>query len=180
MKKIIILVLISVLLVGCGNGDNTSDAPNTPKQIVANVEAHVDDDGGELNEFVFETKEVAIAMNAEVAPIVEKLGDSKGYFEAESCAFQGMEKTYTFDGFDLYTYEIDGIDSVASISFLDDNVKTKEGVYLYSSLEEILDAYGDDYEENLGLYTYVLGDSKLNFLIDNNEVVAIDYIAVTE
>ena len=75
---------------------------------------------------------------------------------------------------------IDGVDSVASISFLDDSVKTQEGIYLYSSLDDMIDAYGDDYEESLGLYTYVQGDSELAFLVDNDEVVSIEYIAVTE
>ena len=31
-------------------------------------------------------------MNQEVAPIIEKLGDSKEYFEAEHCALPGLEK----------------------------------------------------------------------------------------
>lgn len=180
MKKtcfILMIAILSVSLVACGGGDNT---PNQPQQTGNTISDPVDHNDDESNGYIFETKDVEIAMNAEVAPILEKLGDSKEYFEAESCAFQGMEKTYTYDGFQLYTYEIEGVDSVASISFLDDSVKTKEGIYLYSSLEEVLEAYGDEYEESLGLYTYILEDSKLSFLIDNEEVVSIEYIAITE
>ena len=177
MKKICLLILMSVLLVGCSGGETTPNNKSTDQ--VNNVSDNVNEDDV-VESYVFETNGVEIAMNAEVTPIIEKLGESKEFFEAESCAFQGMEKTYTYNGFDLYTYEIDGVDSVASISFLDDSVKTQEGIYLYSSLDEVIDAYGDDYEESPGLYTYELGDSKLTFLIENDEVVSIEYIAITE
>lgn len=182
MKKIFLLFLIAILLVGCGNeGSPPKDSnPESANNIVDDASDDVDEDEEGIEAYVFETKGVEIAMNAQVAPIIESLGEYKEFFEAESCAFQGMEKTYTYDGFDLYTYEIDGVDSVASISFLDDSVKTQEGIYLYSSLDDMIDAYGDDYEESLGLYTYVQGDSELAFLVDNDEVVSIEYIAVTE
>ncbi|MDR7870516.1 MAG: hypothetical protein RIN55_06645 [Tissierellaceae bacterium] len=177
MKKIWLLLLLSVFLVGCSGGETAGN--NTPVEPVNSVSEDINE--VELAEtYVFVANGVEIAMNAEVTPVLEKLGESKEYFEAESCAFQGMERTYTYDGFELYTYEIDGVDSVASISFLDDSVKTQEGIYLFSTLDEVLDAYGDNYEENLGLYTYVQGDSKLTFLVDNDEVVSIEYIAITE
>lgn len=178
MKKICLILIISILLVGCSGGD--SDTPNTPETPASGVNGDPSPGDVEDTGYIFETKDIEIAMNSEVAPIIGKLGDSKEYFEAEHCALPGLEKTYTFDGFELYTYEIEGVDSVASISFLDDSVKTKEGIYLYSSLDDVIEAYGDDYEQKLGLYTYESGDCKLSFLIEDEEVVSIEYIAITD
>lgn len=177
MKKISIILIILIMLTACSGGNNTSSTPNEP---VDNVNENGSDDNLVSDGFVFETNGVEIAMNQEVAPIIEKLGDSKEYFEAEHCALPGLEKTYTYNGFELYTYEKNGVDSVSSILFLDDSVKTKEGIYLYSSLDDVLEAYGDDYEQKLDLYIYERGDSQLCFLIEDGEVTSIEYIAITE
>ena len=91
-----------------------------------------------------------------------------------------MDKVYTYSGFELHTYEIDGVDYVASILFLDDSVSTKEGIYLYCSLDDVLSAYGDSYTKGLGLYTYELDKSQISFLIENDEVVSIEYNMATE
>lgn len=68
-------------------------------------------------------------MNEKAAPILEKLGEPMEYFEAESCAFEGLDKIYTYSGFELHTYEMKGTDYVASVMFLDDSVSTKK-VYI--------------------------------------------------
>ncbi|HOB20752.1 MAG TPA: hypothetical protein PK830_09300 [Candidatus Atribacteria bacterium] len=174
MKKIIsIMLLLALLVAGCAGGaaGNNNDNNNGDKNYNGN---------GKVDGYVFETGGAVIAMNAEVAPIVEKLGEPLEYFEAESCAFQGMEKIYTYSGFEIKTYEIDGVDCVLSVTLLDDSVKTKEGIYLSSSLTDVLEAYGDDYTEGFGLYTYTKGNSELSFLVENDEVVSIEYKARTE
>ena len=73
MKKILILVLISVLMVGCSSGESTPEATKTPEKQVANVEADLVDESHESQEYVFETKGVTIAVNAQVAPILDDL-----------------------------------------------------------------------------------------------------------
>ena len=172
MKKLIVLFLVLIfVLVGCSTTETTAPAPTTPGQ---NTE---DNRTSEENEFVFEVNGISIPMHAEAAPILEKLGGSQEYFEAESCAIPGLEKTYSFDGFDLYTYEIEGVDYIAAITILDDTVATKEGVYLYDNKDAVLQTYGDKYAKKLDLYTYTLSKSELAFLIENDEVVSIEYTA---
>lgn len=179
------MIVLNLLIVGCNKStevnkdvyqDHQTEKINTEKEVAASEPIKE----AEEVSYVFEIEGIEIAMHAEVAPILKRLGESMAFFEAESCAYQGMEKIYTYNGFELYTYEIDGIDYVASVIFLDDTVTTKEGVYLYMTLEQVVDAYGDDYTENLGLYTYELQEGTISFLIDNNEVVSIEYIAIRE
>lgn len=181
MKKIGLVIVISFLiLVGCSNEEKLPVAPDDTSTNTSTTQTTDTIDEKEEEGYVFENKDTIIAMNAEVAPILNSLGDAMDLFEAESCAFQGMERVYTYSGFELHTYEMDGIDYVSAIIFLDDSVSTKEGIYLYSSLEDVLEAYGEDYTQNLGLYVYEKGKSKLSFLIEDDEVVSIEYMAIND
>jgi hypothetical protein len=168
MKRLCVILVFALFLTGCGgaqpidSGSVENGGNNGPKG------------------YVFETGGVVIAMHAEVEPILQKLGEAMEYFEAESCAFQGMEKVYTYSGFELHTYEMDGVDYVAAVVFLDDSVSTKEGVYLFSSLEDMLEAYGDGYTKTNDMYSYDLDGSRLSFLVENEEVTSIEYLAVPQ
>ncbi|HZX21347.1 MAG TPA: hypothetical protein VFF25_03035 [Clostridia bacterium] len=177
----LLLLILIILLTGCGGKENTSKGLDTNKDngVQADLPKKPDNDK-EFKGYVFEHNGIIIAMNEKAAPIVERLGEPTEYFEAESCAFEGLDKIYTYGGFELHTYEMNGIDYVASVMFLDDSVATRKGVYLYCDLDDVLSMYGSDYTKNLGLYTYKLDKSKISFLIENDKVVSIEYIAVTE
>ncbi len=167
MKKIGLILVLLLVLTGCGGEP-------TPGDGVASGEV----DGTAQGGYVFEVDGITIAMHDKVAPILQGLGDAMEYFEAESCAFQGMERVYTYSGFELHTYEMDGIDYVAAIVFLDDSVTTKEGLYLFAKLEDVLAAYGDDYTKVNDMYSYNLGRCQLSFLIEDDEVIFIEYLAI--
>lgn len=182
MKKIgLLLIVLILLLTGCGGGENASgnlDDNGDNSMPVGSIN-ELDDDK-ESKGYVFEYNGTTIAMNEKAESILEDLGEPIDYFEAESCAFEGLDKIYTYSGFELNTYEIDGVDYVASVLLLDDSVSTKEGIYLYSNLNDVLSTYGNNYTKNLGMYTYELNKSKISFLIENDEVVSIEYTAITE
>ena len=182
MKKLsLFLVVVILLLGGCGNEKSTAaDTGNSSSKNVATGTSKASDDASKAKGYVFENKGIIIAMNAEVAPVIKSLGKAKEYFEAPSCAFQGLDKTYTYSGFELHTYEIDKIDYVASVIFLDDSVNTKEGISLNADKKDILKAYGDKFTEKAGSYIYELDKSKITFLFENDKVTSIEYMAITE
>jgi len=175
MKKIkrvsILLLAVFMLLAGCSNATDNTGTGNVPQGQQGSSE-------GSEPGFVFEAKGVTIAMNAKVEPIISKLGEPQNYFEADSCAIEGKEKVYTYNGFEIHTYEIGGVDYVLSVVFLDDSVSTKEGLYLYSDLDSMLKAYGENYTKNNNQYTYTSGKSQLNFIVENDEVASIEYMAI--
>ena len=182
MKKVgLLLMVLILLLTGCGGEKNTSKDLNGNKGGNEPVEStEKPDDEEKTEEYVFEYKGITIAMNEKAAPILGRLGEPLDYFEAESCAFEGLDKIYTYSGFEIHTYEIEGVDHVAAVMFLDDSVSTKEGAYLYSGLDDVLSKYGNNYVKDLGLYTYELNKSKISFLVEDDEVVSIEYNAITE
>lgn len=128
--------------------------------------------------YVFSYQGTEIPMNAPAAPIVEKLGEALSYFEAESCAFQGIDRTYTYSGIQINTYPLEETDYISSVLFTDDSVSTPEGLEIGSSREDMIAAYGEDYVEEYGQYTYTKGDSQISILLEDGTVTAIEYLAV--
>jgi hypothetical protein len=63
---------------------------------------------------------------------------------------------------------------------MDDSVATDKGIYIGASLEEVIAAYGDGYTEESGEYIYTLGESTLNFLLEDDYVSAITYYALVD
>lgn len=161
MKKIILLislVTIMTLFVGC----NTSSYVATDKK----------------SNFAININNVEITMHKEASKIIEALGTSKEYFESESCAFPGLDKVYTYNSFEISTYPKNNVDYISGVFLLDDTVSTKEGVYLYQSIEDMKRAYGENYKEANGVYTYTKGKSQISFMIKEDKIIQIEYLAL--
>lgn len=164
MKKIFgfaaALIALMFVLTACGSDDSAS--------------------GSETGAgYEFKANGVTVAMNAKAADLVDKLGEYE-YFEAPSCAFQGLDKTYTYAGFELVTYEIDKVDHVLSVSLRDDSLTTPEGVTIGSSLEDMKKAYGEGFTQEGNSYKYTKGKSILSFIVENGAVTSIEYKTDTE
>ncbi len=178
MKKGMILLLAVILLfTGCGSKKEVIQekeaAASTAKE---STEASKTTTEG----FSFQYNEVTIPMNVDVAPIIEALGESNDYFEAASCAFQGLDKIYYYSGFELGTYPNGDKDYVSYVTLLDDSVTTDKGVYVGSALEEVTAAYGSEYTVEGSSYVYRLGETKLTFIVEEEVVTQITYYAIVE
>ena len=189
MRKLLIIILfISVIFTACGSKDNTTDNSNNDNQPVqeeTQTEEKQSDESQKQQQqepsgYAFEYNGVKIYMNTDVAPVIEALGEPLQYFEAESCAFKGLDKTYTYAGFEITTYPLDGKDYISSLYLMDDSVSTPEGIYIGSTVDDMLEAYGNDYEEASGSYTYTKGESKLQFIVSDDEIISITYLAIVE
>ena len=194
MKKsmmTMILMTAALSMAGCGSGSgagSTTAAKTEATETTAvessqaaetTAEASESAKEAEITGFTFIAGDTVIAMNADAAPILEELGEWENYVETTSCAFKGLDKTYSYPGFDLYTYPLDGKDNVNSVYFVDDTVSTPEGIHIGSTKEEMEAAYGTDYEEEFGAYTYTKDKSKLQFLVTDGVIDSVEYTAIT-
>ena len=130
--------------------------------------------------FSFRLSDTIIAMDENISYVITEVGEPQNVFEAPSCAFEGMDRIYEFPGgIQIFTYEKDGSDHIHTIAIVDDtdlSIRTIEGgIRMGSSLQDVLDAYGDDYYHEADMYTYTRGLTKLSFFIEDDMVVAITY-----
>ena len=175
MKKLgILLVLIMVILTACGGDDKVPNDSNN------GVDDSNSQDVSTADGFKFKYNGVTVPMNVDAEPVINNLGESLDYFEAASCAFQGLDKIFYYSGFELSTYPQGEKDFISSVNLLDDTVATEEGIYLGSSMDDVIDAYGEDYSNENDFYTYTKDDSQLTFVIENDVVTAITYAAIVE
>jgi hypothetical protein len=199
-----ILISIPVLLaffalIACGNGDNgsendsqlppleveTATAPvdnAEPAELPINNEPNQTDDLAEADQpqappyFAYKHDDVLIEMNQNINYVTGRLGEPQGIFEAPSCAFDGTDRIFSYPGIQIYTYPVGDEDFIHTIGFFDDSIRTTEGgIRLGSNIQAALDAYGNDYEYESGMYTFTRGLTVLEFLTDNDVIMGISY-----
>ena len=167
MKKIIFFALTFLfllwLLPACTNGTGEPDKPNEGK-------TETETDG-----FAFIYKDESVHMGEDMQDVLTKWGEPRKMFETQSCAFEGMDRIFSYPGFEVHTYPDGDKDFVQVINFKDDSIATPEGVYLGSSLSDMLAAYGGNYQQELSQYTYEKGTAQLSFIIEDGVVEAIKY-----
>lgn len=125
--------------------------------------------------YVFRSGDVVIEMDADAAPVLEKLGEPNSYFEAPSCAFEGVDKMYTYGSFELDTYPTGDKDFISAVIFKDDSITTPEGIGIGDSREKLTEAYGGEGTEELGMTVYRKDDMKLCFIFQEDSIASIEY-----
>lgn len=138
--------------------------------------APVQSNNTSLDDYVFEYKGVKIAPDMNTNEFLAALGDPLHYYEVKSCAFEGMDKIYTYTSFEISTYPNGTNDLVSSIYFKDDTVTTQEGAYLGMAKSDVLALYGSNYIESAGAYVYSKGGMELHFIFDGETLASIEYV----
>ena len=165
MKKIVVCLLFSlVVFMGCKNSD--------VKQVNENIKK-VDK---VTDTYVFSNNNQEIAIGEEFSK--DKLGKEVKYSETASCAFEGIDKIYTYDHFELTTYPKDNKDVVGNIYFLDNTVSTKEGVAIDDSIDKVIEKYGSNYTQEGTLFKYTKNDMELKFIVEDDKVTSIEYAMI--
>lgn len=125
--------------------------------------------------YAFQIKDASISIDQDMTEVLDALGEANSYFEAASCAFEGLDKTYTYSGFVITTRPDGDKDYVNSILLTDDSVTTAEGIYIGSSQADVQAAYGEANVEN-DVIQYTLDNTTLNFILKDGAVISIEYI----
>lgn len=179
MKKWKLLMVSAALVLSfaaCG-GDAGSNADDGESKAEENVPADSSKEESAKG-FVFVYQDVTVSIDALAAPVVDALGEPASYFEAASCAFEGLDKMYTYNSVEIDTYpDENGVDRISNIILKDDMVETPEGVCLFETKADMIAAYGENYKDENGLLVYEKDGMKLCFILDGDEIISIEYMS---
>lgn len=168
MKKIIAFLLAAMMLFAlcaCGDDSETSDKNNENESYKP--------DYGEL---YYEADGLKFGIMDYADEVLATLGEPDGTFESESCAYQGKDYFYYYDGFEIMANEIDGNMRITGITVADDTVQNPQGVKIGMDIEEALSLMGDGYTQSGAVYKYIVGSTLLMLKAgDDNCVSAIEY-----
>ena len=190
MKKKILSIMLGaavVMTLAACSGDDADTAPvvlsggETAQTEAAEGGSDTADGTGDTaaaDAFVFTYNGIAIPMNAPADAVIEQLGDGYTYFEAPSCAYEGMDKVYTYNSIVVRSYTMDGVDYIAAVELKDDTVQTAEGIRIGATEEEVRAAYGEDGNEGTSGIEYTKGDSFISFIFEDGRTIAITYTAI--
>ena len=120
----------------------------------------------------YDGKTLRLEMNADELKTL--LGEPTSYFESESCAFQGLDKVYTYGGLIISTFPENGHDYILSMDLRDDSVETAEGVYIGQPVGRVAEVYSDVSEENDAL-TVRKGGTVITFFTSGGLISGITY-----
>ena len=102
-KKSLMLAAVltaGVMMAACGSASTLPD--NSQEKPVASQQTE--------SKYSFELKGIELKTDGDLTEYTSKLGEpSGGYYEAKSCAFEGMDKFYYYDSVTLQGYQKDGI-----------------------------------------------------------------------
>lgn len=167
---VVMFMMTGLTMAACGGNNDGTQKMETESAAME-----------QENSYVFEVNGVSMEINGDVTDYVAKLKEpSGGTYEAKSCAFEGLDKFWYYDGFTLQAYQSNGGDFLYSITFDDDTVKTKEGIKIGDKWTDAVKAYGDGYKSDKGMYYYESDGMQLQFIVKDDCITNIMYVLVIQ
>ena len=137
-KAIIIVVIVVLLLIGI--------------VIACSLKTNKEENStSKTFSMIYKGVEVLPGTKFDESQIKEKADFS----EIPSCAFSGTDKVYTYEDIEIIVAQIDNIDKVYSVYFINDLAQTGEEVKISDNKQKMIETYGEDYKLSMGnKYTY--------------------------
>ena len=146
MKKRTALLLAALLCVsflsGCGAKTETAEPVHRPGTFSAT----------DLYLVIGETKYVC---DGEVTDLLKAFGDGYDYSEGMSCAYDGMDKVFTYPELDVYTRPAGEKDLVTELCAYS-GVTCSAGLTIGASADAVRQAYGEPTDATSRLLRYVI------------------------
>lgn len=176
------VVMSSAVMMACGQEDEVKVVNKLPQNNTGETQDDKESektDNVKLTGYIFNvqvgSENVSVTTDIEMADVLDELGEAASYFESASCAFEGLDKVYTYDHFRIETYPDGDKDIISSIVLLDDLIATPEGISIGMTEQDVENAYGTDCEDIKGMKVYTKDEKHLAFLIRDGVIESIQY-----
>lgn len=171
------LAVTSVLAIaGCGKNEQSS--ADTAATTAAAQETTAAQAQGVIPESdtVFTYNGAKVELNTPIDDMLATLGQANEVSSQLSCHGEGEDKTYSYNGFTVNSYPLNGKDYVMEVVVNEAGIPTSKGVAVGDPVSKVTEAYGNNYKAVGVYYSYDAGNKKsLQFLIENDTVTEIDY-----
>lgn len=179
MRKLFLVASFCMLLglTACGSDEKviSQDSQNVTQSSKEENKEESKEETKKVNGYIFTYNDIKIQIDADAKKYVEQLGEPASYYESPSCAFDNLDKFYTYHGFEIDTYYSNEKDLVLGVVLLDDTVSTTEGICIGDAKDKVSSVYGQATEETDNSVTYKKDDMKLVFIFQDDVVAAIEY-----
>lgn len=187
MKRTLIAIISAILatasvcsLAGCGSDSSSKAQSSAAETTAAASSAASENAGGSLSvdDTSFVSNGVKVELDGDADAAVAALGQANDVSSQMSCHGEGEDKTYTYTGFVLNTYPLNGKDRVLEVIVSSADFPTSKGVKVGDSLSVVTAAYGENYSKiGQAYYVYQTADGKkqIRFSVENDAVTEIDY-----
>ncbi len=167
MKKLLCISVVCLLLLSllsCGT------TPAEATDIAAGI-------------FTPSVGDTKLVLGAEADASLAALGEARDYSESPSCAFEGLDKLYIYDGLRIETAPMkgDGKEYLYSVALTDDSHTTSKGIAIGADKEAVKAAYDgaegytSEVRDNEILCISSNGAYSLQFLFRSDRVTGIVY-----
>lgn len=183
MKKVIVVLTVlmcAALAVGCGANSGVVVDPNAQ---AANASGDIQQPAApgasspaQSYSLVFDSNGVKVRPYDLADGVLNSLGKPSNTFEAPSCAYQGVDKFYTYGGFELTVNNIDGADHVSIVTIKDDTVSIPQGVKIGDTQDAMIQKMGTNYRECGGIYDFIEDTTTLEIVVKDGKVAQILYL----
>lgn len=168
MKKVwlILPLIILIALSACGQQKENASAQGTFNE----------------KDLIFEINGEKFELRTPAAPLIAALGDDYTVDSSPSCLYIGEDKQYYYENVFIFTYPMEGEDTIDQISISGGDYTTTKGIGIGSSFEQMEEQYGKEWFDIDGECAYVVsGDpddfssKKLYFEIKSGVVASFTY-----
>ncbi|MCR5330060.1 MAG: hypothetical protein K6E62_02600 [Lachnospiraceae bacterium] len=157
------------------NDNSASNAGSDSSNASSDTQNAASEEKFEMKGYIFDANGTKLAVDMPMSKALESLPEAASYFEATSCAFEGLDKTYTYPHFEIVTYPKGDKDYISTIYLFDDILSTPEGIYIGSSKADMEAAYGTDYKQNGEEYIYTKDGMELRIILKAGSIISITY-----
>ncbi len=151
MKRFLVIIPLCLALILSSCATDTRDESESAAAALGSFTQQ---------DLVFAIDGTNFALDTDIAPLMEILGDDYTLSSAPSCVYDGEDKTFDYGNIIIYTYPNGDTDIIWEIDIFGAEYSTAKGIKVGDTLADINAAYGDSGFEAGNTYIYNISEDK--------------------